>query len=63
MTYWEYTHINFAPGEDYFESLRTNGQLGWEAWHMEVNERGWRSVFFKRGHAEQRGNSRGNNSK
>lgn len=53
--YWEYQHVNLGPGEDYFQTLRINGDLGWEAWHMEKNDRGWRTIFFKRDHAHPRG--------
>jgi hypothetical protein len=45
---WEYQHLNLGPGEDHFGTLRENGERGWEAWHMERDERGWRTIYFKR---------------
>jgi hypothetical protein len=44
---WAYQHVNLGPGEDYFQTLRINGELGWEAWHMEKDARGWRTIHFK----------------
>lgn len=48
MTKWEYQSIKLAPGESWYDVLRLNGANGWEAWHMERDDNGWREVYFKR---------------
>lgn len=48
MTKWEYQSIKLAPGESCYYVLRLNGANGWEAWHMELDDNGWREVYFKR---------------
>lgn len=48
MTKWEYTSVNVGPGESWYDQLRNWGANGWEAWHIEKNEAGWREIYFKR---------------
>jgi len=48
MIEWEYTSENIAPSENWHDELRWRGRDGWEAWHMEKDERGWRTIYFKR---------------
>lgn len=48
MVTWEYQHISLAPDEDHYQTLRLNGLNGWEAWHIERDGRGWRTIYFKR---------------
>lgn len=45
---WEYQHIDLDPTESHYDCLRANGKNGWEAWHMERNDRGWKTLYFKR---------------
>lgn len=45
---WEYTTVNVGPGESWYDQLRAWGENGWEAWHLEKNESGWREIYFKR---------------
>lgn len=45
---WVYESDNVRPGESWFDVLRKRGAAGWEAWHMEKDERGWRTIYFKR---------------
>lgn len=47
-TQWEYQHLNLEPTESHFDALRENGKRGWEAWHMERSEAGWKVIYFKR---------------
>ena len=45
---WEYTSHNVAPGESWYDELRQRGLEGWEAWHIEKSDNGWRTLYFKR---------------
>ncbi len=47
-TRWEYMHHNVGPGESWFDELRRRGADGWEAWHIERSDTGWRALYFKR---------------
>ncbi len=44
---WEYTSSKVAPGESWYDVLRSMGREGWEAWHIEKTD-GWREIYFKR---------------
>lgn len=48
MTTWEYNWITVAQGESHYDVLRSNGANGWEAWHIQPDDRGWRVIYFKR---------------
>lgn len=48
MTRWEYMSENVAPGESWYGVLRVQGAEGWEAWHIDKDDRGWRTIYFKR---------------
>lgn len=48
MTKWQYTSVNLKPGESWYDALRQYGREGWEAWHIDRNETGWREIYFKR---------------
>jgi hypothetical protein len=52
MQQWIYSSKNIAPGESHYDMLRQMGREGWEAWHIEKTENGWREIFFKRPVAE-----------
>lgn len=45
---WQYTSDKVAPGESWYDVLRKRGGEGWEAWHIERYESGWREIYFKR---------------
>jgi hypothetical protein len=45
---WEYTSATMASSESWEDVLRTQGQAGWEAWHMERHSDGSREVYFKK---------------
>jgi len=49
---WEYIFDNVAPGETWYDMLRRRGAEGWEAWHIERTENGWRTIHFKRPRTE-----------
>lgn len=48
MQQWQYTTVNVGPGGERYDELRSWGEQGWEAWHIERNEDGWREIYFKR---------------
>lgn len=51
MKIWEYASIKLDPQESVSTTLKLNGELGWEAWHIDEHrtERGvYREVYFKR---------------
>lgn len=48
MVKWEYDSVNVGPGESWYDELRKRGLDGWEAWHIEKAETGWRTLYFKR---------------
>lgn len=48
MTKWKHTQATVAPGESWFDVLRKMGAEGWEPWHIEKTENGWRTLYFKR---------------
>lgn len=48
MIQWEYNSEILRPGESQHDTLRSRGQDGWEAWHIEKMHDGGRKIFFKR---------------
>ncbi len=45
---WDYVSVVVKPGESWYDVLRGHGRNGWEAWHIEKSENGWREIYFKR---------------
>ncbi|MEH2474505.1 hypothetical protein V1281_004312 [Nitrobacteraceae bacterium AZCC 2161] len=48
MQAWEYCSEVVKPGGRCFDALETLGPQGWEAWHIENLNDGWREIYFKR---------------
>lgn len=48
MTVWKHYDENVAPGESLRDVLVKYGREGWEPWHIEASENGWRTVYFKK---------------
>lgn len=45
---WEFAKRKISPGLDCDDALLEMGLAGWEPWHIEVKDNGWRTVHFKR---------------
>lgn len=45
---WKYYYENVAPGESVLDLLTKAGRDGWEMCGLDRDERGWRTVYFKK---------------
>lgn len=48
MTRWETMGQNVAPGESVHREIKPALAEGWEPFAIERDDRGWRTVYFKR---------------
>lgn len=48
MRVWKIHDENIAPGESIRVVLVKRGKDGWEPWHIEKTETGWRTIWFKK---------------